>query len=56
MRRLTALRDRFFVVGSPEAGCRIAEASQKIHSLGKSMVLEFRPLVLTFPKGRRPSG
>src|SRR5271156_4322594 len=29
-RRLIALRDMFFVVGSPEAGCRIAEASQKI--------------------------
>jgi hypothetical protein len=55
MRRLIALRDMFFVVGSPETGCRIAEASQKIHSSGNSMVLEFRPLVLTFPKRRRPS-
>jgi hypothetical protein len=55
MHRLIALRDMFFVAGSPEAGCRIAAASQKIHSSGNSMVLEFRPLVLTFPKGRRPS-
>ena len=54
-RRLIALRDRFFVVGSPKASYRIVEASQKILLPGNSIVLEFRPLVLTFPKGRHPS-
>jgi hypothetical protein len=52
--RLIALRGMFFVVGSPKAGCRIVEASQKILSLGNSMGLEFRALVLAFPKGRGP--
>jgi hypothetical protein len=54
-RRLISLRGMLFVVGSPKAGCRIVEASQKILSPGNSMGLEFRPLELTLPKGRRPS-
>ena len=43
-RRLIALRDMVFVIGSSKAGCRIVEASQKILSP------EFRPLVLLFQR------